>query len=743
MPNARHKLFVFLAALTLGASLGSVAQAQTDLFESTVFIQCTNQETQETGSGSGAVISKKGHVLTVKHVLVGAAEKNRCFAQFDTASVAPTREIFRRKVIDGYDAAVFQFKPRRDEVFVPLDFGPLKDSMVGNDAKVSGFPGGDSISPVINSSTISSIDLESNGTFATGGRTSQGMSGGPFTFENKLIGLVNGATSDFLGNNERYDILAIAPFHNQVAEFFDGAGSKNEEIRIILERELAQTDACTELFRHEVASRYPDFGDLSPDDRTSSELTETAPYWVTITTGPAQWLNCQAGSMQKAIYFPIGLIVRPVVEIDVNGETKTVFQSEHGLSVVIDRSAVAPVTQTDGFVFAIDNAVYKLCKFNATDCEPGEEFPLSKATSKTWPFLSAFQTYLHVSDLDGLNALHESFVGFKDYQDRLAADPGLLDDPFEEDHRNPTELAEDDACAVREALLFRFHKAFDQDAQQKNSEYLKPVTFSLCSIGPDGKIRYRRIKIVTPEIAANKFVSLWAANTMKNPASNIINAVKALEQIKEQPAFFADCGQPPGKSLRHLVYSPLNRSGSGGVEINSLLEAERSILRQVHFRPFQTSETVPDRRVMKEAPLFHEIKLEVSCDENQQPLRAEVLTVYFKPVFSKPMVISVTDLNNRYADLGKYGWSAPEDRRQAVGAGVIDRICEFTTYVNWRTVLGGQLRKHPALIEGAEALGVSRTTMADHFTHLIMASVFLTDATLRTKDNRTGGCKSS
>ncbi len=732
-----------VSALAFGFVIVSAPMVRADITASTVFIVCKNKETGVEQEGSGVVISEAGHVLTAKHLLVGPPEQNECLADFGTASVRPERFIERREVVDGYDVAVFKFSPRTGEVFVPIDYAPLDKTMEGQTALVAGFPAGRSQTTITFPAFIGSIALSGAGNFVTNGMLSPGMSGGPVVLDDKLIGLVSGSTfSDTTGVVQSGDILAIEPFYDRVKQYFDGEARHKQDLLVLLDELLSSPDACTELFRQSVAYRYPEFAQA--DVQVSSELNDIATYWVTITTGPAQWLNCESEKIAKSVYFPIGLIVRPVTEITLEGEAepRTVYQTEHGLRVLIDRSAVAPVTANDGYIFADGNAVYNLCTRNDATCDPGEEFRLSTTSSAPWPFLTGFQSYLHVEDGSSLDAVKREFEGFKAYQVNLNKKLVNPDDPLIR-HRNPATLADDPACEVREAMLFRFHKAPDPDAFQGNSEYLTPVNYSLCSVGPDGKVRFRRVKLVTSESAAAKFEHLWSAYTMKRPSREMFEVVNALANtnlLRFDP--FVDCGEERKLNLMDLALAPLN---TGGViemaeVVSETLENANAPLRQYYIRPYLASPGLSKTTMFATAPLFHAIELLVSCDENLVPQRVETVTINFPPVFSQKIVLSVADLNAEYTEMGSKGWGTPAERRLNFGAGVIDRICEYTVYVDWRQVLFDTLKVYPTIIEGAQALEVSPDQMADHFTHLLMASVFSTNVNLRTAETPYEGC---
>lgn len=732
-------------SIALGAAcLTSMASAQADPAGSVAHIVCENRITGEKRPGSGVVISEVGHLLTAKHVLPGEADEIDCRAQFGTASAEPNRDIYLRAIMPDHDAAVFQFGLRTGETFVPVEFAALNPSMVGVEAEAFGYAVMATEQTAVRFPvSIGSVALSNKGTFVTAGQISEGMSGGPVLLDDKLIGIVAGSTfSGLTANRVSAEVTAIEAFYDQAERFFEGEAVRQNALRALVAEVLASEDACTAFLRQAVARRFPSLAES--DDVPASVKSEVAPYWVTITTGPAQWLNCDTNNITKTVYFPIGLLLRPVREITLSGERRTVYQTEYGLRVLIDPSAVAPVTEEDGYVFAEGSAVYNICVPGGGDgaCDPGEEFRLFSEERKPWPFLTGFQSYLYVRDPAAVDALAEEFASFKEYQVKVAE--GLIDqdDPFIR-HRRPAMLEDDPACAVQEAYLYRFHRVPEPDEPGANAEWPRPLHYSLCTTAPDGAILYRRVKLVTVALAEARFEHLWSVYTMRRPTPDMLRLVSALAEHDAQAVTFIDCGEARGPSLFDLAMAPLNRNTP--LDIVEVVRAGAANSgapprRQYHFRPYQAAPELSSAKLFSASPLFHEVELEVACGEDMRPAAVESLRINFSPVFGQDVVLRFADMNALYEEMGNKGRSGPDDLRIFSGTGVIERICDYGMYVSWRQLLVQMLDDHPTIVRGAEALEVSAETMAVHIAHLILATVFTSDVELRTADNPYEGC---
>ncbi len=222
----------------------------------------------------------------------------------------------------------------------------------------------------------------------------------------------------------------------------------------------------------------------------------------------------------------------------------------------------------------------------------------------------------------------------------------------------------------------------------------------------------------------------------------VVNAIANTDLLKFVPV--VGCGEDRMPNLMDLSLAPLNTGAVIEMDavVNQTIEQENAPVWQYHLRPYQAAPGLSGTTLFADAPLFHAIELQVLCDENLIPQSAETLTINFPPVFGQKIVLSVAELNSKYAKMGQKGWGSPEERRSNFSAGVIDRICEYTVYVDWRNVLYSALVRHPTIIDASAALEVSPDQMADHFAHLLMASVFFTNVNLRTAETPYEGCDS-
>jgi hypothetical protein len=105
-----------------------------------------------------------------------------------------------------------------------------------------------------------------------------------------------------------------------------------------------------------------------------STLLDSSEYWVTIREGTALLANCNNEEVEQSVYFPIGLILKPI--FDLSSATRkplTMFLAEYGLYIIVDRRLIAPVRSEDAYIFADGVGAYDLCinsKERNPDCDP-------------------------------------------------------------------------------------------------------------------------------------------------------------------------------------------------------------------------------------------------------------------------------------------------------------------------------------------------------------------------------------
>ena len=510
-----------------------------------------------------------------------------------------------------------------------------------------------------------------------------------------------------------------------------------------------QSDPCTVLFAKELDARDHDrfalvsasLGDNSPDGLGDSGLLETADYWVTITTGPALGINCSSATVRKEVFFPIGLVLRPIVDLPVAGQMQTIFQTEYGLRVIVPAEAIAPVRANDAYVFADSNAVHKVCTRGVSVCDAGARLDWFGVKSSDWPFVSGQFSYLHTEDVAGMEQAQADWAAFRRLQDTAGSSTliGVSEDPF------PTEFDAAAACVRREARLHMLGTRPDPTALNGGAEYPTPVRYRLCFRDPNNVVRGSRIRIVTRTLAEGMFKQLWSATTPAQLNGSVDKVIRRAFDYSEPFLTQVGCGErirPERKSYGRL---DTRGAGEGVVDLSSAIVRSEELRKTAfHFRPYQTHTGLSDRDFVFDAPMFQDVELEVGCSDGMLPVHPRTLRIHYQPLFpGAPLVLDLAELNATYdRHLVNYGRNSDAVRTQRLSDGKLFRICDFNEYIMWRAVLKEALSSQFKVQEAAQALDISSGTMADYFTHLIMATVFVTDARLRSRSDQGGTCES-
>ncbi|MFL4468510.1 hypothetical protein ACERZ8_00965 [Tateyamaria armeniaca] len=486
--------------------------------------------------------------------------------------------------------------------------------------------------------------------------------------------------------------------------------------------------------REHLGSDAPD-----PDLVRKSSLESEAPYWVTVTTGAAQWVDCTVGTKVKSVFFPIGLVLRPISELVVDGSVVTLFQTEYGLRVIIPREAIAPVTENDAYFFASGNSVYRVCKPGDTECEASYPLAWDQTRPENWPFVNGQFSYLYSEDAASAEAAHTAWLEFRSKQGET--DP--ISNPFE---RYPETFDEVVACSEQRALLFSLKKSHDREDEAGTPEYPRPVRFRLCFRDPNDVIRTSPIKIVTKSIADSMYANLWSATAPTDLHGEIEDVIRAAYDYSGDFLTRIGCGDTPQVNNR-ITYGALVVGAQFSDQPTNLsevlLEDQTARAREYHFKPFQTHMGLSRKDVVYDAPVFNDIELVIDC-RGRTPSEPVELKIHYQPLFNdNPLRLDLIKLNEMYdTELDGYGEAADRVRKQRLSDGRLFRICDFNEYTIWRAVLHEALVDADRTRKAANSLGVSVQTMAEHFTHLIMASVFETDAKLRSRSNLSSTCES-
>lgn len=491
----------------------------------------------------------------------------------------------------------------------------------------------------------------------------------------------------------------------------------------------AQASICSFLLAANVETRLPEMLDaVNTDGFEIDELLETsgllddAEYWVTITTGPAKWINCEKQKAEKSIYHPIGLLLRPVRDVRMESRDHTIFQTEYGLNVIIDNAAVAPVTKRAAYVFADANRTYQVCKPNAfDDCNGWTEFRPKGAGSNDWPYISGNKGYLFDKDASVVDAAAEAWAELKTKLDAAVA------------HGFDANASLEAACGLNSAWLYRPFKKHDPAIKNEGAEYPGPVGYSLCSTDPiTGDFRYRQLKFVTPDTAAEKFDGLWAVAAAIEQDQTVVDSLKDFFGFSEPVITFKPCGVPLENhiTIASLSSAPLNRGETVdlGAELLSEVQSGKTDL-QVHFKAYETALGQSTKEAIFSAPLFQDVELEILCDDNMVS-KAGALRIHSKPVLGKrPLELNFDELDSAYdVSFNKYGRASDRIRLDRLKRGKLFRVCDFIEYTNWRKLLREQFLAQERVLMAAQDIGVTSTTLADHFAHLVMATFFFTDA---------------
>lgn len=494
-------------------------------YGSVVYIFCTNGNDQE--AGSGVVIDEDGHVLTARHVverffgLDGTPCEGALGTQSDHEKMKPLR---LKNLAPNMDAALVEFVPKEID-FTPVRFSEAQVIEQGMSVQAYGYHPQNQDGPSLRTGSVANVSMLSGSRLPLNINTTGGMSGGPVFADGNLIGIIKQEGFDRDGQAIDTRVVVAQELPLDIRRYLGDPRLLDRER--ILSLALAPNDLCTQLLREQISAlepRFPTAARIATSFVTErpNRLAETAEFWVTVTTGPAEWLDCRSASLLQSLYFPMGIMVRPERDVRIGNETRTVFLTEHGLRVVLDEAAIEPITEEVGFVFADGDGAYKVCKRFDEECSPFKEFRISEH-DEHWPFISGYQSYLRTDDPDDLDRARVALADLYDYQSR--PEPPHDDPLFDRrDLRDPESM---EACRTREAPLFSF---FEHD--DPKFLFFHPVRYSLCSfVEGTAYNRYERMKIVTKSSASERFSSLWAVKNVLTLPDNIVAATKALFQV--------------------------------------------------------------------------------------------------------------------------------------------------------------------------------------------------------------------
>lgn len=476
----RHLAAAALVAGGLGA--GVVAAQDIDIL-STVYIEC--QVAGRPSKGSGVVINEDGRILTARHVIGGDLEascKGAIGTQSDPAALKNLRVITPSQL---HDVALLQFVNHQVlRPFVPVPFDTSAVLRPGDRVQGYGFHPGIDGPPDATPGEVKTGERSAGGLLGTTMNTTASMSGGPVLKNGRLVGLIKGERFDPVGQATETQVLMLDEVIDPPIVSALGLGP-SRTVRQVLQDNLARDDVCTQLVREDIAAREVNFplaaalieGQLG---ETTNSLFDTAEYWVTVTTGPAEWIDCRSGNLLKSLYFPMGMVVRPERDVGKGDNMRTIFVTEHGLRVFIDPVALQPVLPDVGYVFVASDGAYKVCHTAEVGCDPHREAAATETRpdyALTFPFLNGYEVYLRVpAALDDLDAARRELKLLAEFQNIQPSAPTIFGPRY--DLSDPDRI---DVCKHRQAYLHSFYSHHDPAALDNGSLYPGPVTYSLCS----------------------------------------------------------------------------------------------------------------------------------------------------------------------------------------------------------------------------------------------------------------------
>ncbi|MEM7729133.1 MAG: serine protease [Pseudomonadota bacterium] len=737
------------------AILGTAAaSAQEPNPRSLIYIEC-----RDGGSnGSGVVVGTAGLVLTAKHVAADVRNET-CEGAVGTQSSASAMK--RLRVVatsQAHDVALVQFAEHQImEPFVPVAFDPNFEGEPGDRVVGYGFhpqkvgladsAPGEVKAGAINAGGLLGLDMN----------TVLGMSGGPIFSDGKLVGLIKGERYDPNGDALETSMIVLAEVPEpQIVQVLASSPQQVQQDRsIVLRDNLMRNDVCTQLLREDITARsehFPVAANIVADylDEPENPLAATSEYWVTVTTGPAQWIDCHSGNLLKSFYFPMGMVVRPERDVDDGGTIRTVFLTEHGLRVFLDPAALRPVTPEVGYVFVVSDNFYKLCHVGEEACDPHREGFFDADAPEfavQWPYLNGFDTYLRVpAALDDLDVAYGALADLWDFESNPPAF-GTIPALWRFDLSDPESIP---ACAPRKAYLHSFYSHHDPTAPDEGALFPQPVRYSLCNI-IDGRAfnRYERMKIVTVESAKRRFSNLWAVTTMHIVPDNIKNASQALFRqngpddsvgpmdirAERQIVDEIRCDHPRGDRMS-LGHAAALRT------LTDVIEGDDR--RHSIYRQFQVAQGGSSVDVFSDTPLFNEIEVWVECNGTDGLRDKGSLVVDLVPMPGRDQFeLSFKDFYNSLSTYfgGLKGVPGIDVVNRRLKEGTLYRICEFSEYVAVRTVLYNIVKDSSRVQRARELLNVDLDLMTDHLIHLMMASAVSTDVRLRLTPQTSQGCE--
>ena len=486
--------------------------------------------------------------------------------------------------------------------------------------------------------------------------------------------------------------------------------------------------------------------DSSTVEVEKSGLESVSDIYVTITEGTANTLDCDR-DVVSSLYFPLGLVVRPLRDIDHQGRSYTLFQTEYGMQLLIEQRAVAPVTDKDLYVFSDSADTHPVCvTASKNDCSA---MAIAKEpVSENWPFIHARWSYLHLPYTAETGAIvaatREGLAATLDVQDGDIPFDTIEDVPFD---AIETAVGPDDTCPSLTGMLY--HRGVPPKLHGGESKYpFGKFEISTCVANPDDALHdtdsssppaLRRLKFVTADAYKQHFARLWSATVFKSLGSvstlleQALNLTQPFSTRKE-----CTVEATSKNSLTLGASAELQLWDVGAVFSDELLvELKKAFATEKQYvvRSYLHQGSMDGQAASTRWPPFFDIQLIAQCkgDRAVQPEKIEIDS----PLAWKKIELFIDVLDEHY-DLvagGPLGRPTESVKRTRLDSGYIFVIKEFNHYYYWRDVLRAELALNSVLNDIVPSVAVDRYVLIDYFAHLVMSAAM--QSTVATKRDKT------
>jgi hypothetical protein len=458
------------------------------------------------------------------------------------------------------------------------------------------------------------------------------------------------------------------------------------------------------------------FGDRTdPDRKPYSELQHQSLYWVTTNEGTAGSLDCKTNNISKAIFYPIGLLLKPLYDLPSPYQDQILFLTEYGLNIILKRSQVTPIGKDSVFFFSDGIEQYSLCinsKERKPVCDPRVENKKSQAA------LSAKFGYVQgVLDLETTKIIEN----YESYRQFIFSNPDSTEVP-----RN--------ICENFNAGTF-YSRA---DLNRKNHGF-NMVSISLCTYENQNikkGLGIKPIKVVTYKSAENKFVGLNSSmffqrrenlNNILIVIDKNVNNRKSVKQCNEEIVF---------EDLRTIKFNV-----GAGIEKIVTVQANYEIAKKIEFQQsFKQGEMLfikaytLQKGTAQEGnlsfPIFdiNDIWINLRCDkDNSYPEGFKSIVIYHPYATDNWIAVVPNVLKDDYTNVAKsYGVPPWKEQGRNLHNGILWNITDYKQYFFWRKVLRDYFSKDSKVREIMDRYEnpSQKDQVVDYFVHLLMSAVF-------------------